>query len=113
MRLLHSHAFNNSTIECDDIDGVVFGSWANVIVNENPSVRMVDEDSAYAGYWACAAVWFSFYDQRTIERVSQSSYFCVHIHIVRYRYFKLVFVKVLHVLKLKCNIRSIEFVVGI
>ncbi|XP_028951098.2 uncharacterized protein [Malus domestica] len=79
LRLLHSHAFNNSTIECDDIDGVVFGSWANV--NENPYVRMVDEDSAYAGYWACAAVWFSFYDQRTIERIvlDQPSFMGVHV----------------------------------
>ncbi|ONI01941.1 hypothetical protein PRUPE_6G168600 [Prunus persica] len=66
LHLLDSHAFNNFSIECDDIDGVVFGSWTNV--NENPSVPMVDEDNAYAGYWAAAAVWFSFYDQRIIDR---------------------------------------------
>lgn len=77
--LLDSHAFNNFSIECDDIDGVVFGSWTNV--NENPSVPLVDEDNAYAGYWAAAAVWFSFYDQRIIDRIvlDQSSFMGVHV----------------------------------
>lgn len=72
MRLLDSAVVNNFTIECDEIDGVVFGSWTNV--NENPSGPMVDEDNAYAGYWAAAAVWFSFYDQRSVDRVSHFLY---------------------------------------
>lgn len=85
MRLLDSPVFNNFTIECDDIDGVVFGSWTNV--NENPSDPMVDEDNAYAGYWAAAAVWFSFYDQRSVDRVSHFS--CFLWLIVKARYIEL------------------------
>ncbi|XP_062007180.1 uncharacterized protein LOC133724450 isoform X1 [Rosa rugosa] len=79
LRLLDSPVVNNFTIECDEIDGVVFGSWTNV--NENPSGPMVDEDNAYAGYWAAAAVWFSFYDQRTVDRIvlDQSSFMGVHV----------------------------------
>ncbi|PRQ49064.1 putative spatacsin [Rosa chinensis] len=79
LRLLDSPVVNNFTIESDEIDGVVFGSWTNV--NENPSGPMVDEDNAYAGYWAAAAVWFSFYDQRTVDRIvlDQSSFMGVHV----------------------------------
>lgn len=81
LRLSHSHEFNNFIIECDDIDGVVFGSWTNV--NENPSVPAVEEDNAYAGYWVAAAVWFSFYDQKSIDRVSHISmfFFASYCHI--------------------------------
>lgn len=73
LHLLHSHVINNFTIECNEIDGVVLGSWANV--DENPSVPLVDEDNHHSGYWAAAAVWSSDWDQRTIDRVSHFSYF--------------------------------------
>lgn len=68
IRLLRSHVFENFTIECSEIDGVVLGSWTNV--NESPSVPVVEDDNVLAGYWAAAAVWCNIWDQRTIDRVS-------------------------------------------
>ncbi|KAF3440484.1 hypothetical protein FNV43_RR18768 [Rhamnella rubrinervis] len=79
LRLLHSHVINNFSIECNEIDGVVLGSWANV--NESPSVTVVDDDNPHYGYWAAAAVWASDWDQRTIDRIvlDQSSFVGDHV----------------------------------
>lgn len=73
LHLLHSPVINNITIECNEIDGVVLGSWTNV--DESPTVSVVDNNNPRSGYWAAAAVWFSDWDQRTIDRVSNFSYF--------------------------------------
>lgn len=73
LRLLDSPLFNNLTIECGEVDGVVLGSWTNV--NESSSNPVIDEENAHIGYWAAAAVWSNVWDQRTIDRVSH--YFCV------------------------------------
>ncbi|KAM6563640.1 hypothetical protein CsatB_023638 [Cannabis sativa] len=67
LKLLHSDVFNNFTIECGEIDGVVLGSWTNV--NENPSVPVVEDENVLGGYWAAAAVWCNVWDQRTIDRI--------------------------------------------
>ena len=68
--LLHSHFFKDVIIKCGEIDGVVLGSWANI--NDHSFVRTRDEDSSHAAYWATAAIWSDSWDQRTIDRVSNS-----------------------------------------
>lgn len=62
------HVYDNTIIECGDIDGAVIGCWANVDSTIAPSE--VCEDDAHSGYWACAAVWSDSWDSRTMDRVS-------------------------------------------
>lgn len=63
---LNFQVYDNLTIECGDIDGVVTDSWANV-AGGSPEVC---EDNPQAEYWACAAIWSDAWDQRTVDRVS-------------------------------------------
>ncbi|KAL5555832.1 hypothetical protein UlMin_038068 [Ulmus minor] len=79
LRLLHSHEFSNFIIECNEIDGVVLGSWSNI--NENSSLPVADEDNVHAGYWAAAAVWSNDWDQRTTDRIilDQSSFMGINV----------------------------------
>ncbi|GFP83267.1 hypothetical protein PHJA_000470100 [Phtheirospermum japonicum] len=68
LRLLHP-LFNNLTILCGEIDGVVLGSWK--IVDEHPVAPEADDDSSHAAYWTAAVAWSDAWDQRVIDRVSQ------------------------------------------
>nr|CAD1822161.1 unnamed protein product [Ananas comosus var. bracteatus] len=64
------HVYDNTIIECGDIDGAVIGCWANVDSTIAPSE--VCEDDAHSGYWACAAVWSDSWDSRTVDRVNSA-----------------------------------------
>lgn len=55
------------SIKCDEIDGVVIGSWRNI--SKGSDFPMTGGDIATAGYWVCAAIWSDSWDQTTIDRV--------------------------------------------
>ncbi|OAY85463.1 hypothetical protein ACMD2_04105, partial [Ananas comosus] len=73
------HVYDNTIIECGDIDGAVIGCWANVDSTIAPSE--VCEDDAHSGYWACAAVWSDSWDSRTMDRIVLDQPFHMGIHI--------------------------------
>ncbi|GAY58686.1 hypothetical protein CUMW_188900 [Citrus unshiu] len=78
--LLDSPLFNNLTIECGEVDGVVLGSWTNV--NESSSNPVIDEENAHIGYWVAAAVWSNVWDQRTIDRIVLDQPFHMGVHVL-------------------------------
>ncbi|KAL8160713.1 hypothetical protein V2J09_002250 [Rumex salicifolius] len=78
-RLLYPHSFGNVTMECGEVNGVVLGSWTDL--NEN-SIKSVDQDSNYLGYWASAAVWFNAWDQKTIDRILLDQPFVMGVHVI-------------------------------
>ncbi|XP_072998646.1 uncharacterized protein [Typha latifolia] len=73
------HVLSGHIIECDDIDGAVIGCWANV--DSGPASANLCEDTNYAGYWACAAVWSDAWDERTVDRVILDQPFQMDVHI--------------------------------
>ncbi|XP_074295549.1 uncharacterized protein LOC141623336 [Silene latifolia] len=72
--------FRNHSIECDDINGVVLGSWANVNCIDVSSD--VGDDSSQGGYWAAAAVWATAWDQTTIDRILLDQPFLLGVHVM-------------------------------
>ncbi|CAA7400661.1 unnamed protein product [Spirodela intermedia] len=67
------------SIKCDEIDGVVIGSWRNI--SKGPDFRMTGEDIARAGYWVCAAIWSDSWDQTTIDRIVLDQPLTLGVHI--------------------------------
>ncbi|KAJ4828081.1 hypothetical protein Tsubulata_018948, partial [Turnera subulata] len=81
LQLLHpDQQFSSLWIECGEIGGVVLGPWTSI--NENFPDPGVDEDTAYAGYWAAAAVWSGAWDQRTIDRIVLDQPFQMGAHVL-------------------------------
>ncbi|OWM82276.1 hypothetical protein CDL15_Pgr001850 [Punica granatum] len=78
--LLHLPLYNNIKIECDEIDGIILGTWMNV--RATSSVEVSDKDGACAGYWAAAAVWSSIWDRRTVDRIVLDQPFLMGVHVL-------------------------------
>ncbi|XP_008786547.2 uncharacterized protein LOC103704848 [Phoenix dactylifera] len=77
--ILSFHVFDDLTIECGDIDGVVIGCWENI--DHGYAFSPVCEDSVDAGYWACAAAWSDAWDQRTVDRIVLDQPFYMGVHV--------------------------------
>ncbi|KAG8053146.1 hypothetical protein GUJ93_ZPchr0001g29494 [Zizania palustris] len=76
--ILALHFRNHAPIECGDVDGAAIGSWVNA--DNYTDLKEFSESNLSDGYWACAAIWYDAWDERTVDRIILDQPCHVHAH---------------------------------